>query len=290
MYSPPRRSRNPVQRGAPRRPLQLSPTLCDGSSSRETALAVLAKGHWEPDRRRRHNEHRLVPPSRKGRFSPLSSLRGHRLELSPGARSAATRSRDAAPGRPTLGEPTSSPTAMASNPMHCWCVASRSTRQRPWRHVPAHDGIDVQDDLGPLVVGWGPGEEVVDSDRDTLAEPWTALERSARSAGQPAASGVAARFMRRALREQDDDGLQLGTEGGTHVYAIMGRAPSCVRRRRRDGGVASKVPLYTVGVDAAKAAVGVAVEHHQRAAGTCVLPLADWCHEDSAAQLTVNAC
>jgi phage terminase large subunit GpA-like protein len=127
-------------------------------------------------------------------------------------------------------------------------------------------GVDVQDDrLELLVIGWGPGEESWIVDRDTL--PGDTSQPVRGDARRGARRAVPAR--RRADAAHPGDVHRLGGHRTTlvydyaekkaarRVYAIIGRDGSARssrrRRRRRWGRGERQVPLYTIGVDAAKA-------------------------------------
>jgi phage terminase large subunit GpA-like protein len=160
--------------------------------------------------------------------------------------------------------------------------------------------VDVQDErLEALIVGWGPGEESWLVDHHTLpgdtsqAAPWAELDE----------------LLERQYRHEC--GVLIGVSGtcidsaghrttmvydyalrhaARRVYAIIGRdgerplisAPS----PRRWGRNQRQVPLYTVGVDSAKALITSRLKMTEVERGYIHLPMADWCGDEFCAQLT----
>ncbi len=161
-------------------------------------------------------------------------------------------------------------------------------------------GVDVQDDrLEVLVIGWGPGEEAWIVDRHTLPgnteqpEPWSMLDELLEHQYVPAIGGnltIQATCI--------DSGGHRTTlvydyatkQAARRVYAIIGRdgqrplvsSPS----PRRWGRQQRQVPLYTIGVDAAKALIISRLKLTEKGPGFVHLPMAEWCDEELAAQLT----
>jgi len=160
--------------------------------------------------------------------------------------------------------------------------------------------VDTQDEwLEALVIGWGPGEEcwIVDHQRidgDTSQpESWLALDDCLDTA-YTHASGVP---MTAQYVCVDSAGHRTTTvyeyvakRGVRRVVAIIGRdgqrgltsAPS----PRRWGASQRKIPLYTVGVDAAKALWMSRLKVETSGPGCVHLPLADWCGDEFVAQIT----
>lgn len=161
-------------------------------------------------------------------------------------------------------------------------------------------GIDVQDDrIEFLAVGWGIGEESWIVDRQTLPgdtsqpEPWQALEE-ALSHEYRHGSGVRLPILASAI----DSGGHRTTMvydfaarlAARRVFAVIGRdgqrpivsSPS----PKQWGKVRRKVPLYTVGVDAAKALWISRMVVTERGSGYVHVPVAEWADEELAAQLT----
>jgi terminase, large subunit len=163
-------------------------------------------------------------------------------------------------------------------------------------------GVDVQDDrLELLAIGWGPGEESWLIDRQTLPgdtsrpEPWAALDQIL---NQPLRHESGTRLMVQSTcidsagHRTDLVYDYVAKRAARRVYAIIGRdgqrpivsSPS----PRGWGQQARKVPLYTVGVDAAKAMWVSRLSLTERGAGYVHFPHADWCDEELVAQFTAE--
>lgn len=161
-------------------------------------------------------------------------------------------------------------------------------------------GVDVQDDrLEAVVIGWGPGEEswFVDH-RDlwgdtTQPGPWAKLDELLvheylHETGERLA--IAATGLDTAGHRTDIAYDYCRRQAAKRVYACIGRdgdrpivsAPS--KPRRGQGG--RKVPLYTVGVDAAKALLMSRLRVTEKGPGYIHLPQAGWADEEFIAQLT----
>lgn len=170
-------------------------------------------------------------------------------------------------------------------------------------------GVDTQDDrLEALVVGWGPGEESWLVDRHALpgdpqlAEPWTMLDELL-GREYMHASGVALPISATAIDSAGhrttfvyDYGLK---RAARRVFVVIGRdgarpivsSPS----PRRWGREQRQVPLYTIGVDAAKSLIVSRLKLTKESGdgradvsqpGYVHMPMADWCDDELAAQLT----
>ena len=162
-------------------------------------------------------------------------------------------------------------------------------------------GIDTQDDrLEAVAIGWGPGEESWIIHRETIpgdtsqAEPWEQLAEFLEREYPMVEDGRA----QHALAACIDSGGHRTSEvyefafkhAARRVYAIVGRdgdrgltsSPS----PRRWGKDQRKVPLYTIGVDTAKALIMNRLAVKDAGRGYVHLPVADWCDEDFAEQLT----
>jgi phage terminase large subunit GpA-like protein len=161
-------------------------------------------------------------------------------------------------------------------------------------------GVDVQDDrLEVLVIGWGPGEESWLVDRQTLPgdtsqpEPWTMLDEILTHEYQHAST------QRLPIQATciDSGGHRTtlvydyaGRQAAHRAYAVIGRdgqrpivsSPS----PRRWGRQQRPVPLYTVGVDAAKALIVSRLAVTEKGPGYVHLPQMDWADEELATQLT----
>lgn len=274
---------------------------CDHGLDDVERVAVLGRGQWvatQPDRRDRS----IVSFHVWEAYSPLSSL-GAIVTAFLQARA------DQKHGDPstmhtwentTLGEPIEPDRGEGVEP-HALLV-----RREPFA-APVPDGaclltmgVDVQDDrLELLVVGWGPGEESWVVDRDTLAgdtsqpDPWSALdlvlEREYLHAGGSSLT-VQATCIDSAGHRTTMVYDYAARKAARRVYAIIGRdgqrpivsSPS----PRQWGRHKRKVPLYTIGVDAAKALWVSRLAMIEKGRGFVHLPQADWCDDEFAAQLT----
>jgi phage terminase large subunit GpA-like protein len=161
-------------------------------------------------------------------------------------------------------------------------------------------GVDVQDNrLEALVVGWGPGEESWLVDRHVLngdtsqGEPWDQLDELL-ALQYRHASGQRLMIQSTCI---DSAGHRTTLVydyakrmAARRVYAIIGRdgqrpivsSPS----RRRWGRQQLQVPLYTVGVDAAKSLFYSRLKLTSPGPGYVHIPMRDWADEELAAQLT----
>lgn len=161
-------------------------------------------------------------------------------------------------------------------------------------------GVDVQDDrLELLVLGWGPGEESWIVDRQTLPgdtsqpEPWKSLDevldhQYKHASGQriPIQATCIDSAGHRTTLVYD----YAARQAARRVFAIIGRdgqrpivsSPS----PRRWGRQQRQVPLYTVGVDAAKALFVSRLALSEKGPGYVHMPHIDWADEELAAQLT----
>lgn len=274
---------------------------CDHGLDDAERVAVLASGEWRaeaPDRR----EKRVVSFHLWEAYSPLSTL----SEIVSGfLRARATqKTGDKAEmhtwENTTLGEPIE-PDKGEGVETH-----SLILRREVYEHsVPAGAcvltmGVDVQDDrLEVLVTAWGPGEESWFVERDTLPgdtsqpEPWKALDelldrQFLHASGQllSIASTCIDSGGHRTTMVYD----YAARMAARRVHAIIGRdgerpivsSPS----PRRWGKQQRKVPLYTIGVDAAKSLLASRLMLTEKGRGYVHLPHTDWCDEEFAAQLT----
>jgi phage terminase large subunit GpA-like protein len=160
--------------------------------------------------------------------------------------------------------------------------------------------VDTQDDrLEVLVVGWGLGDESWIVDRQTipgdtsLATPWEALDVAMAVEYRHA---LGSRLPIRAIAI-DSAGHRTTTVyhyaalwAARRVMAIIGRdgqrAIVSTPSPRRFGQGERQVPLYTFGVDAAKALLMSRLKLTNKGPGYIHLPRAAWCDDEFAAQLT----
>lgn len=161
-------------------------------------------------------------------------------------------------------------------------------------------GVDTQDDrLEVLVLGWGPHEECWLVDRLTFngntedAEPWDELTELLDREFEHASGH---RLMISAACV-DSGGHRTANVydyarrmAARRVFAIIGRegnrpivsSPS----PRKWGKGKRKVPLYTIGVDSAKAIWASRLKLTDKGPGYVHLPIEDWCDEEFALQMT----
>ncbi len=161
-------------------------------------------------------------------------------------------------------------------------------------------GVDTQDDrLEALVLAWGPGEECWLIDRHTLPgdterpEPWQMLDDLLANEYRHE-SGVRMPIQATCI---DSAGHRttivydyVAKNAARRVYAVIGRdgerpivsAPS----PRKWGRQQRQVPLYTVGVDPAKALIMSRLKLTERGPGYVHIPIASWADEELAEQLT----
>jgi phage terminase large subunit GpA-like protein len=161
-------------------------------------------------------------------------------------------------------------------------------------------GVDVQDDrLEVLVIGWGPGEESWIVDRQTLSgdtqqpEPWKELDEVLNhpylhASGQRLS--VQATCIDSAGHRTTLVYDYAARQAARRVYAVIGRdgqrpivsSPS----PRKWGREKRQVPLYTIGVDAAKALIVSRLAMTEKGRGYVHIPHVDWADEELAAQLS----
>jgi phage terminase large subunit GpA-like protein len=276
---------------------------CDHGLDDVERLAVLARGHWvseQPDRQ----DKSIVSFHLWEAYSPLSSL----VAIVTGFLQARVDQKRGDPStmhtweNTTLGEPIELDQGDGVEPH---ALLMRREIYGSEIDIPAGAccltmGVDVQDDrLEALVIGWGPGEESWVIDRMTLPgdtsqpAPWQMLDDFL---DQPYrhASGQALHIQASCI----DSGGHRTTmvydyaerKASRRVYAIIGRdgqrplvsSPS----PRRWGRHERQVPLYTIGVDAAKALWLSRLALAEKGPGHVHLPHADWCDDEFAAQLT----
>lgn len=161
-------------------------------------------------------------------------------------------------------------------------------------------GVDVQDDrLEALVIGWGPGEESWILDRQTLPGdtsqpgPWKMLDElldhkyvHASGAELPIQATCIDSAGHRTTLVYD----YVSRQAARRVFAIIGRSGQHALvsspTPRRWGRHQRKVPLYRIGVDAAKALWISRFRVVDPGPGYVHLPAVGWCDEELAEQLT----
>lgn len=161
-------------------------------------------------------------------------------------------------------------------------------------------GVDVQDDrLEAIVLGWGVGEACWIIDRVVMPgatdqpDPWAQLDELL------AHTYLHATGQRLSIEATciDSGGHRTSMvyawgarQAARRVFVIIGRdgqrplvsSPS----EKRFGRESRPVRLYTIGVDAAKALIVSRLNLTEKGPGFVHLPMADWCDEELAAQLT----
>lgn len=276
---------------------------CSGTIDEAQRVVALQHGEWRPEKPDRPDK-RIVSFHLWEGYSPLSSLseivRGflRARQLSKAGDHAAMHTWQ----NTTLGEPVELDLGEGIEP-HVLL-----TRREVWsRDVAAPAGVacitagvDTQDDrLEVLVVGWGAEEESWILNRHTIPgdtsrpEPWEELARVL-SWEFPHESGQVLRLAAMAI---DSAGHRTSMVyhfaarwSARNVYAIIGRdgqkeivtTPS----PRRYGHGERKVPLYTFGVDPAKALIMGRLKVTEKGPGYVHLPMEAWCDDEFAAQLT----
>lgn len=276
---------------------------CDHAIDDAERVAILQHGEWRPENPAR-TERSIVSFHLWEAYSPLSSL----SEIVSGflaAMKAKEEEHDASLLHTwintTLGEPI--------EPYDGESVKSETLLDRceDYAGVEAPAGVacltmgvDVQDDrLEALVIGWGPGEESWLVDRQLLTgdtskpEPWKMLDdllvrTYIHASGQRL--DIKATCIDSAGHRTDMVYDYAARQAGRRVFAIIGRdglrpivsSPSPKRWGRNQRPVA----LYTIGVDAAKALIVPRLQLPPPGRGAIHFPLADWCDNELAKQLT----
>lgn len=274
---------------------------CDHAISDAERVAMLPRGEWRPDHPDRVD--RTVASFHMWEaYSPLSSL----SEIVTGFLRARTlqkagdRSEMHTWQNTTLGEPVEPDGGDGVEPHALLLRREEFTSEVPAGACCLTMGVDVQDDrLEALVWGWGPGEEgwllertVIPGDPDR-PDVWRQLDELL-DYGFLHASGhrlpIQATCIDSAGHKTTmvyDYAYQRAVR---RVYATIGRdgerplvsSPS----PRRWGRNERHVPLYTIGVDAAKALVVSRLKLTEAGPGFVHLPHKEWCDEELALQLT----
>lgn len=274
---------------------------CDYSIGDAERVAILARGEWRPETERR--EQSIVSFHLWEAYSPLSSLseivstflRARELQK------AGDQSEMHTWQNTTLGEPVEPDAGDGVEP-HVLLM-----RREPFGEADMPEGaccltmgVDVQDDrIEVLVVGWGPGEESWLVDRQILPgdtsqpEPWKELDQVLdhqylHASGQRL--GVQATCIDSAGHRTTLVYDYAARQAARRVFAVIGRdgqrpivsSPS----PRKWGREKRQVPLYTVGVDAAKAIIVSRLKLTEKGMGYVHIPLQDWADDELAAQLT----
>lgn len=276
---------------------------CDHGMTDAERIAVLGAGEWIAEQPEREDK-TIVSFHMWEAYSPFSSL----AEIVAGFLRARAKQKEGDRAEmhtwqnTTLGEPLEPDEGDGVEPMG---LLMRRETYPPRVDLPAGVcvvtmGVDTQDDrLEVLVWGWGPGEECWLVDRHTLPgnteqpEPWQMLDEILEHQ-YAHANGLKLTIQGTCI----DSGGHRTTmvydyalrHAAQRVFAIIGRegqhpvvsSPS----PRRWGRQQRKVPLYTVGVDAAKALWMSRFMLTEKGRGYVHLPLTDWVDAELADQLT----
>jgi len=273
---------------------------CDHGIGEAERVAILAKGEWRAETER--DEPTIISFHLWEAYSPLSSLteivagflRARELQKAGDASEMHTWQNT------TLGEPVELDAGDGAEPH----VLLMRREEYGDLDLPADAccltmGVDVQDDrLELLVVGWGPGEESWLVDRQTLPgdtsqpEPWKMLDEvldhqylHASTQRLPIQATCVDSAGHRTTLVYD----YAARQAARRVYAVIGRdgqrpivsSPS----PRKWGRQQRQVPLYTVGVDAAKALLVSRLKLSEKGPGYVHIPHTDWADEELAQQL-----
>jgi phage terminase large subunit GpA-like protein len=265
-------------------------------------VAILANGEWRPEKPERTGGP-IVSFHLWEAYSPLSSLeeivsgflRAHALQK------AGDKSEMHTWQNTTLGEPVE-PDAGEGVAPHVLLMRRESYGESD---VPAGAccltmGVDVQDDrLEALIVGWGPGEESWLIDRHQLPgdtsqpEPWKMLDELL-DRGYVHTTGQRLPILATCI---DSAGHRTtlvydyaARQAARRVFAVIGRdgqrpivsSPS----PRKWGQQQRQVPLYTIGVDAAKALIVSRLGVSEKGPGYVHIPTKEWADDELIAQLT----
>lgn len=275
---------------------------CGYGISEAERVALLSKGEWRATAPRQ--EPAIVSFHLWEAYSPLSSL----AEIVSGflrareAQKAGDRSEMHTWQNTTLGEPIEPDAGDGVEPHVLLMRRESFEHEVPSGACCLTMGVDVQDDrLEALVYGWGPGEESWILDRQVIPgdtsqpQPWEGLDELLdrsylHSTGQRLpiqATCIDSAGHRTTLVY--DYALR---QAARRVYAVIGRdgqrpivsSPS----PRKWGQQKRQVPLYTIGVDAAKALVVSRLAVTEKGPGYVHMPHSDWADEELAAQLTAE--
>lgn len=274
---------------------------CDYPIDDAERVAILSGGEWRAENPER-SERSIVSFHMWEAYSPMSSL----TEIVSGflraraSQKAGDKSEMHTWQNTTLGEPIEPDQGEGVEPHALLFRREKFEVDLPEGVCCLTLGVDVQDSwLEALVIGWGLGEEswLVDHHRfdgnTEHPEPWKRLDELLEYQYQHAL-GVTLTIQATCI----DSGGHRTTmvydyatkQAAKRVYAIIGRdgqrpivsSPS----PRRWGRQQRQVPLYTIGVDAAKALVISRLMVTEKGPGFVHIPQTDWADEELCAQLT----
>jgi phage terminase large subunit GpA-like protein len=277
---------------------------CDHPINDAERVAILARGEWIAERQDRPEKH-IVSFHLWEAYSPMSSLHGivSNFLSAREKQKAGDNSEMHTWQNTTLGEPIEPDKGEGVEP-HVLLLRRESFGSDdvdlPMGVCCLTMGVDVQDErLELVVVGWGVKEESWVIDRQMFPgdtrrpEPWDSLTevlehqyRHENGLQYP----ILAACIDSAGHRTDMVYHYAATYAARRVYAVIGRggqqpivsSPS----PRRYGQGERTVPLYTIGVDGAKAIVVSRLALTERGPGYVHLPHSEWCDEEFAAQLT----
>jgi phage terminase large subunit GpA-like protein len=274
---------------------------CDHAFSDGERIAVLARGEWRPDQPARLDK-TVVSFHLWEAYSPLSSL----SEIVTGflrarkAQKAGDKSEMHTWQNTTLGEPVEPDSGEGVEPNALLARRKPFAAQVPLAACCITLGVDVQDDrLEGLVFGWAPEEESWLVDRFIFpgdpSEPdvWRQLDAHI-DRGYMHESGTRLPVHAVCI---DSAGHRTAMvydyawrHGARRVYATIGRDGQRpivnMKPSMQDIGHGREVPLYTVGVDAAKSVIVGRLKLTEAGPGYIHLPAVDWCDDELAEQLT----
>lgn len=281
---------------------------CEHAITEGERVAILSRGEWRAEKPKRRDK-AVVSFHLWEAYSPLSSL----SEIVSNFLNAKEKQDAGDPAEmhtwqnTTLGEPRQQEDAKALDSTTLLTRRETYTHEVPDGACCLTMGVDVQDDrLEYLVIGWGPGEESWLIDRNTIPgdtsqpEPWRGLDDVL---DQPYAHATGQTLM---IQSSCIDSAGHRTtmvydyaekKAERRVYAIIGRdgqrpivsSPSPKRWGRPQSTERAherQVPLYTIGVDAAKALFLSRLKLTERGPGFVHFPAADWCDDELAKQFT----
>lgn len=276
---------------------------CDHPITDAERVAILSRGEWRPENKDRRDR-RIVSFHLWEAYSPLSSL----TEIVSGFLNAREKQKAGDKSEmhtwqnTTLGEPYEPDQEEGIEPH---VLLARRENYGEGVELPpgvccVTMGVDVQDEwLEALVVGWGPGEEswLVDHHRfdgnTEQPEPWERLnELLEREYAHPSAQrlSIQSTCIDSAGHRTTIVYDYVNRHSARRVFATIGRdgdrpivsAPS----PRKWGRQKRKVPLYTIGVDAAKSLFLSRLNVTEPGPGRVHLPVAEWAGDEFCAQLT----
>jgi phage terminase large subunit GpA-like protein len=276
---------------------------CDHAMDDAERLAAVAQGAWQAEQPERPDRS-IVSFHLWEAYSPFASLPKMVAEFLRATAVSKTGDRSELHTwqNTTLGEPVEPDAGEGVEPH---ALLLRREAYEPAVQIPSGIcaitlGVDVQDDrLEALIVGWGPGEESWLLDRITIPgdtshpQPWRELD-AVLTLEFRHQLGPRLRILATCI---DSAGHRTSEvydychrQAARRVYATIGRTGEhplvSSPAPRRWGRGERQVPLYTVGVDAAKAIIMSRLSLTEKGPGYVHIPATDWADEELALQLT----